>query len=138
MQGVFIFLKKLLGVKIPKEADLNQLRIIRNCIAHANGLLADYERPEQVTKAIRRQKGIGIDSEGYVDVTAVFCEQCLQAVKSFFEDTFTQLGFGPSANRGPSQQATRYGVSVEHRNGKWVYEILGEADVEKLKRTKIE
>src|SRR5438477_12174507 len=31
IQGVFIFLKKLLNAPIPQEAALNNLRIIRNC-----------------------------------------------------------------------------------------------------------
>jgi hypothetical protein len=136
MQGVFTFLKKLLKVPIAQEAALNDLRIIRNCIAHWNGRVAECDNAKQVAGAIRQSKGSKVDGEGYVNLTAAYCENTLQLVKEFFDGVFTELRFAGGDIKF-SRPAGRHGVSVEHRDGKWICDVIEEAEVQKLLRTKL-
>jgi hypothetical protein len=138
MHGVFIFLKKLLGVKITLEKQLNRLRIIRNCIAHANGRVLECENSRQIFNAARASKGVKIDGEGYLNLSVAYCESSLEQVKNFFDNVFTELGFHPSAEISSSRQAVRHGVSVEKRDGKWVYRVIEEKEVRKLLSKKLD
>jgi len=135
MKGVLVFMKKLLRLSICDEGDLNRLRVLRNCIAHANGRVSDSENPKQVMRAAR-ESNVRIDSEGYLEVGTEYCRSALETVRVFFDDVFTQLGL-PRSEIAFARPAVRHGVSVMQRNGKWVCELIGEAEVEKLRRTKI-
>jgi hypothetical protein len=136
MRGVFIYLRRLLKLTVPKQAALDHLRVIRNCIAHANGKVVDCENLKQVAKAVRASKGVTVDGEGYLVLRPIFCEESLQTVSDFFESIFNQVGFS-AAGISFSRLATRHGVSCEHRDGKWTYDILEETEVKKLLETKI-
>ncbi len=136
IQGVFIFLRKLANISIPEQHSLDQLRIIRNCIAHVNGCVDDDDSPKRVRKVVRESKGAHVDRNGYIMLKATYCSEQLRIVQKFFECSFTELRFGAGYGFSP-RPAVRHGVSYETLNGKMIFKIIGERDVRKILNTRI-
>ncbi len=77
---------------------LCDLRLVRNCIVHANG------RPENVEKSkrhatlnvVRRTEGLSMNDDGYISLELKYCQDSVAVIKDFFDRVFTAAGFGPS------------------------------------------
>lgn len=87
----------LIQVETPELwARVDELRRIRNCVVHANGVLAQVE-PERdrqwLDSYVTWDRGVCLDSWKEISVGHGFCETMLGAIDQFFTEVFSACGW---------------------------------------------
>lgn len=90
------FLKKIAGINFENQKgwqELKDLQMIRDCIVHTNGRIAESRDKNRIYDLCKKQIGIS-DVEGYLSVEKTFCLKSVVEVSSFFNDLLNTSGFG--------------------------------------------
>lgn len=72
---------------------LEDLNVIRNCIAHAGGLLRHCDRSDDVRKIAISDKLLMIDGEGYIQLEFEYSFQLYEWIYAYFTLAFSAAGY---------------------------------------------
>jgi len=95
-----VYLEKIAGISINNWSDLEDLSKVRNCIVHALGKVELSKDEKHLRQLVKRNVGLYISSkdfqeEGYLVVSADYCESAIRVAKKFFDEIFEAADFGP-------------------------------------------
>jgi hypothetical protein len=128
--GIRLFLTKVRPCRIKCWEGLDELRIVRNCIVHANGLVSEADRGKESLRRIAKSKrGVTIDSEGYLAIERRYCETAFGSVRRFFKEAFDSCGFGVAY---PLRGRHSLGVKIKVCSGKPKFSLMTPKQVEKV------
>ena len=86
---------RLINLKHPRIWDrLDDFRIIRNCIAHANGELSLTSDQETLKNAVRRTRNVQLDNSNALVLEIAFAFEMLERLTTFFRLLFREAGYG--------------------------------------------
>jgi hypothetical protein len=63
--------------------EIQNYKVLRNCIVHTRGRLSDFGNAKQLEKYIRRKSGLHISGDE-IFLNAAFCSEAFETVKGFF------------------------------------------------------
>lgn len=72
---------------------LEDLNVIRNCIAHAGGLLRHCDRSDDVRKITISDKFLMIDDDGYIQLDLEYSFQLYEWIYAYFTLAFSAAGY---------------------------------------------
>jgi hypothetical protein len=76
--------------------DGENLRVIRNCIVHANGRVSGDKKPQKVRETLEKLEGAEEDRFGFISVKASCCTNICEQIRALFNDIYQSTGFGSS------------------------------------------
>ena len=103
----------------------NSLRIIRNCVAHANGRIDGDQNPQRLRETIQDVPGVEEDQFGYIALSRSYCDQAYEQIIGLFDDVYSTTRFGASfffAHRQPRE----IGVVIDQSGESPKFKVLGE------------
>lgn len=107
-RGIQTFLTKVSpvrGVTAAQWSELDDLRVMRNCLVHKNGEIDSQDK--RLEQIIAKKQGVGVGYDGYLGIERSYCDKALQSVIAFFETVFEEMGFGVSFFKSKAEWAKR-------------------------------
>ena len=94
------YLHKVAGVSIKNWESLEDLSKIRNCIVHVLGKVELSKDGKHLKQLAKKNIGISISDEdsheeGFLVISAEYCESAVHLAKQFFDEIFDGADFGP-------------------------------------------
>lgn len=112
---------------------MNDFRIIRNCVAHANGRIEGDRDSVRLREVIDRSSGVTEDEFRFISVSSDYCNSILNETRGIIDDIYKTTGFGAPfflSSRSPRE----IGVSMEYQNdGKPIFRALDDSEMERLR-----
>ena len=100
LKGIRTFLSKFYpvpDVTADQWKELDDLRVIRNCLVHKNGQIDPTDKDAgRLKQIIAEQQGIEVGYDGHLSIERSYCDKALRSVIAFFEVVFEKAGFGVS------------------------------------------
>ncbi len=73
---------------------VEELRLVRNCVAHANGLVEEATNREKLYNVLQLDKGAYQDEFGYIAIEKRFCETACEESLALLNDIYQTTNFG--------------------------------------------
>jgi hypothetical protein len=102
---------------------LDDLGVIRNCIAHVNGDLTLETRPTQIercTKTVRRTRKVRFDARGRLVLDAEFAFEVLERIEAFFRLLFREAGYRLAVPPGHAESFAKSFAGFEEEIGEGI------------------
>ena len=78
-------------------SELDDLRVVRNCLVHKNGEIDSQDKDAKLLKGIiAKKQGVAVGHDSYLAVERSYCGKALESVSAFFETVFEKAAFGES------------------------------------------
>ena len=111
LKGIRTFLSKVYrmpGITADQWTELDELRIIRNCLVHKNGEIdpQDKDAP-RLKRIIAKNQGLRVGHDGYLRIERSYCDNALRSVIAFFDTVFEEAAFGVSFFKWKADWAKR-------------------------------
>jgi hypothetical protein len=110
IEGIRTFLSKVYPIPDVTDElwqDLDDLRVIRNCLVHKNGEIDPGDKDaKRLKQIIAKKQGVKVDHIGSLGIERFYCDKALQSVTAFFQTVFEQAGFGVSYFKWKAEWAT--------------------------------
>jgi hypothetical protein len=85
-------------MNIAEKTEINEFKVVRNCIVHNNGFLNNFKKSEQVRSIAKNKLHIeivGKPTSERIQVTSRFCYSRIEFFIAMFRRLFEALNFGP-------------------------------------------
>ena len=95
-----VYLQKVARVSIKNWESLEDLSKVRNCIVHTLGKVELSKDAKHLNQLVKKNIGLAISGEdsqedGFLVVSAEYCESAIRLAKQFFYEIFDAADFGP-------------------------------------------
>lgn len=94
-----LFLSKVASLDVSNSQlwqQLTDLQKIRDCVVHANGIVADSRDSTHLRQVVGSKVGVSLDPSGALAIDQEYCGAALESARRFFEELFDSAGFGPA------------------------------------------
>jgi hypothetical protein len=102
----------------------DSLRIIRNCVAHANGRIDGGRNPQRLRETIQCINGVDEDEFGYIAIRATYCDTAHEQIKGLFDDIYETTRFGTPFFLAHRQ--SKIAVVIDQSVGSPTFTVLAE------------
>ena len=103
---------------------VDEMRLVRNCIAHANGLVAEAADLDELRRILTLKKGAYEDEFGFVAIEKQFCDAAHQDVSGLLDDIYQTTNFGaPFFLR--RRQPSEISITTERKGNSTVFGVIG-------------
>jgi hypothetical protein len=103
----------------------DSLRIIRNCVAHANGRINGDRNPQRLRETIQPINGVDEDEFGYIAIRATYCSTAYEQIKRLFDDIYQTTRFGTPFFLA-RRQSREIAVVIDQTVGSPIFTVLAE------------
>lgn len=98
-----VYLEKVAGISIKNWETLEDLSKVRNCIVHALGKVELSKDDKHLRLIVNKNIGLSISDEesqeeGFLIVSAEYCEAAVRIAEQFFDEIFDAADFGLKLN----------------------------------------
>lgn len=98
-----VYLRKVAGISIKNWETLEDLSKVRNCIVHALGKVELSKDDKHLKLIVKKNIGLSISNiesqeEGFLIVSAEYCESAVRIAEQFFDEIFDAADFGLKLN----------------------------------------
>lgn len=95
-----VYLEKVAGISTKNWSDIEDLSKVRNCIVHSLGKVELSKDEKHLKQLVKKNIGLSISDkdsqeEGFLVISADYCEASVNVAKKFFDEIFDAADFGP-------------------------------------------
>lgn len=90
-----LYIDKVAGIDIPDHLFTDRLKAlgkVRNCLAHADGRLEDFNEPDTIKKIVKDMEGLSVSDDGYVDFEKGTCYSLIREAHEWVEYVLVSTG----------------------------------------------